>query len=98
MSKANRPTALAAGLGLLTVRGACLWALVPAAVFAWLLVGLGLRRRGIRLAQFIGWADLNMITVLQRAGLQGPGRPPNRWVPWSEMDKVTHRVGILDPL
>jgi hypothetical protein len=58
----------------MTVRGVLLWLVVPAAFCAWLVIGVHLRRRGISLPQFVGWADLNLIAGLQRLGCRGSSR------------------------
>lgn len=93
----RRVHSVAGGVALLSVRGLLLWLVVPAAFCAWLVIGVRLRRRGISLPQFVGWADLNLIARLQRFGIRGSGGAVTHRVPWSDMGAVTHRVSWLDP-
>ena len=87
-----------AALRLLLVRGVLLWLVVPIAVVVWLVGGLLLfRPRGISLARFLGWVDLNLVACLQRSVLRPVFRARVSWVHPREMPNVTHRVRPLDP-
>ena len=92
----GRVHSVVVGVALLSVRGVLPWLVVPAAFCAWLVVGVRLRRRGISLPQFVGWADLNLVAGLQRLGMRSGGAVTQR-VLWSNMSAVTHRVSWLDP-
>lgn len=87
---------IVAGLALLCLRGALLWVVIPLAALAWLPVSVRLRRRGVKLGQFLGWVDLNLVALLERTILRPLLRPPVQWTPTRAMPEVTHRVGALD--
>jgi hypothetical protein len=86
-----------ANLVLLFLRGILLWLVVPVATISWLVLWIGLRRRGVSLGRFLGWVDLNLVAALSRTVLRPLFRNPARWVPVSDMPQVTHRVHPLDP-
>ena len=87
---------MVAGLALLCLRGVLLWIVIPLAVLAWIPVSARLRRRGVKLGQFLGWADLNLMAFLERTILRPLFRFPIQWTPMRVMPEVTHRVGALD--
>ena len=93
----SSPRTLFSGSTLLIVRGVLLWLVVPFATCVWLILAFRLRRRGVGLNRFLGWVDLNLIAALQRTVLRPSFALPARWIPWSEMAQVTHRLGWLDP-
>lgn len=86
---------IAAGFVLLIIRGVALWLVVPVSVLTYPAIRvLGNR---VTVAQTMGWADLNLIALLQRAF---PRRAfPNRvsFVGWRAMASVTHRISLIDP-
>ena len=85
-----------AGLALLCLRGLLLWIVIPLAALAWLPVSVRLRRRGVKLGQFLGWVDLNLVAFLERTILRSFFRSPIQWTPTRVMPEVTYRVGALD--
>jgi hypothetical protein len=91
-----RRASIVARLALLCLRGVLLWIVIPLAVLAWLPVSVRLRRRGVKLGQFLGWADLNLMAFLERTILRPLFRSPIQWTPMRVMPEVTHRVGALD--
>jgi hypothetical protein len=85
-----------AGIALLVLRGALLWAVIPLAACAWVPAAPWLHARGIRFMQFVGWADLNLIAFLARIVLRPFFRAPPQWVPATAIRQVTHRVTAPD--
>jgi len=85
------------GFVLLLVRGLLLWLVVPVAACVWLILAVHLRRR-VGLGQFIGWVDLNLIACLERGALRLFFPTPAKWIPWSELAHVTHRLRWRDPV
>jgi hypothetical protein len=79
------------------VRGVLLWLVVPVAICVWLILSVRLGRRGVGVGQFVGWVDLNLIACLERGALRPLVSSPAKWMSWSEMALVTHRVRWLDP-
>lgn len=78
---------------ILLVRGVLLWIVVPISIAWWLVatpIDAVTGRRHVRLAQTIGWADLNLIALLT-LGRMTP------FVSWSQASKVEHRVSLVDP-
>jgi hypothetical protein len=82
---------------LLAIRGVLLWLLVPLALLWWVVAWPVLRRRSVRLAQLLGWADLNLVAAIERSILRPLIGSPLPWVPASELSAVTHRIGFTDP-
>lgn len=91
-----RRVSIIAGLALLCLRGVLLWIVIPLAALAWLPVSVRLRRRGVKLGQFLGWIDLNLVAFLERTILRPLFCSPIQWTPTRAMPEVTHRVGALD--
>jgi hypothetical protein len=90
---------IAAFLVFLMVRGLLLWLVIPAGVALWLLLvpaRVLLRKRYLRLGQVIGWLDLNSSALIGQLTLRPIGRSA-RFTPWSEIERVTHRVRLADP-
>jgi hypothetical protein len=85
-----------AGCLLLALRGVLLWIVVPIGIVVWLFLGVILRRRGVTLGQFLGWLDLNLVSVIERTVLRPWVRSPLSWTSAAELPKVTHRVRPLD--
>lgn len=78
---------------ILLARGVLLWIVVPISVGWWLVatpIDALSGRPHVRLAQTIGWADLNLIALLT-LGRMTP------FVSWSQASKVDHRVSLVDP-
>jgi hypothetical protein len=95
-SQAQR-NSVVGGLALLFIRGVLLWVVVPLSTIVWVFGALGFRRRGVTLAHFLGWVDLNLIACLQRTVLRPFFRSPVPWVPGNAMPQVTHRLLWADP-
>lgn len=85
------------GVVVLLTRGVLLWVVVPAAVFAWLIIGHRYRRQGVTIGQYLGWIDVNLIVGLQRTLFRPLVRNPAAWVPAASMTTVAHRIGAIDP-
>lgn len=81
---------------LLAARGLLLWLLVPLGLFLWAPLFLLLRRRGVSLAQFLGWLDLNLIAAIQRT-LASPFYDTKRpWTPLGAAAGLSHRIHSTD--
>lgn len=93
----ERRNSVIGGLVVLLLRGILLWVVIPIAALTWVIVGLRLRRRGVRFAQYLGWVDLNLIAVLQRTVARPLVRYPTDRVPAKSMPQVTHRLRAIDP-
>lgn len=93
----DQPVGVIAGFILLAVRGLLLWIAVPLGFVAWVVLALWLLPRGIRLGQFLGWVDLNLVATLERTVLRALFRHPLSWVSVRDIGKVRHRIGMLDP-
>ena len=97
-SPESRRIPIVAGIVLFLVRGVLLWVVVPIALVTWLVAGVVLRRHGIRLAQLLGWVDLNLIALIERSILRSVVRVPVAWTPARELPEVVHRIGWADPV
>jgi len=78
---------------MLLVRGVLLWVVIPASAIWWLTaipVNALMRKQYISLGQTIGWADLNLMALLNLGRL-------NPFVSWSKASNVEHRVSLIDP-
>lgn len=95
-SYGERRNSVVAGLLLLLLRGILLWVVVPLSVCVWPFVYIPLRRSRVRLGQFLGWVDLNLMAALSQIVLRPLFRDPVPWVAWGEMAGVTHRVRLID--
>ncbi len=84
------------GLAALFIRGVLLWVGVPFATCGWLVIRVVRPGRGVRLGQFLGWIDLNLIACIQRTLIRPLVRSPAEWVPASAMTQVTHRLRAVD--
>lgn len=79
------------------IRRVMLWLAILAGAPVWLAY---LRwRRQASFAQYLGWADVNIVAFLLRTVLN-PWAPSPRigYVPASKMNTVTHRVSYFDDL
>jgi hypothetical protein len=85
------------GLLVLVVRGVLLWLVVPLALVAWPIVRARQRRTGVKLGQYLGWVDLNLIACVQRLATPMLVRHPVAWTPIEDISKVTHRLRATDP-
>lgn len=85
-----------AGFVLLVLRGVFLWIVVPIGTVVWLFLGVTLRRRGVTLGQFLGWLDLNLVSMIERTVLRPWVPSPVAWTSAAELPKVKHRVRALD--
>ena len=86
-----------AGILLLTVRGVLLWVVLPIGCLAWVLGAPWLHKRGIKIGQFLGWIDINLIALIQHSLLRPFYR--NAALPWlsaREISGVVHRAGLMD--
>jgi hypothetical protein len=86
------------GLSLLLIRGLLLWLVVPLGLVLWLLLWPLLRARRVRLGQFLGWMDLNLVALLQHSLLRPLFVSRAPWIPASGLPSVSHRIGFLDPV
>ena len=85
-----------AGMSLLLARGFLLWFVLPP-TFLWWLLGLPFwRKRAVKFAQLIGWADLNLIACLERGPLRLCIHDPLKWIPLSQVSQVDHTVNLLE--
>lgn len=82
---------------LLTLRGLLLWVVIPVSALAWVAMWPVLHGLGVRLSQFLGWVDLNVIAGLERSVLRPLVRQPLRWTPPGQLPTVTHRIRLIDP-
>jgi hypothetical protein len=80
-------------LTLLFLRSIVLLFLIPACLISWPIV-LGVTGKDITLGQWMGWADWNIVAAMQR-GLLPLIPEPLRWLPWGEIARTSHRVGIF---
>ena len=100
MKPTNRPLLrfpLFTALALLLIRGVLLWVVIPIGLIWWV-VGLpAWHQRGVRLRQFIGWLDLNLVAFIQRTVLRPLVRHPLVWVPVADIKNVRHFVRLSDP-
>ena len=83
-------------LALLCLRGVLLWVVVPLGSLAWLAGWPAWHRRRVKLAQFLGWLDLNLIAVLERSLLRPFVKDPLARVPLARAHEVTHRISSMD--
>lgn len=88
---------LLTGLIILLVRGVLLWLVVPLAFLFWLIGWLHWHRRRVSLGKMLGWADVNLIAVIQRSLLRPLVRYPLARTPLAELPTVTHRIRTIDP-
>jgi hypothetical protein len=83
---------------MLLVRGLALWVVVPLGLLLWV-IGMPLfLRKGVSLGALLGWADLNLLALLQRALLRPWMGRLLEWVPASRMSQVEHRLRWFDPV
>ncbi len=66
-------------LALLLVRGVLLWLIVPVTVLCWLASWPTWRRRQVSLGQLLGWADLNLIALVDHTILRPFVKAPSGW-------------------
>jgi hypothetical protein len=88
-------------LVMLLFRGVLLWLVVPLAALVGVVVKPYRRMMGrpVKTGQVIGWADLNLVALLERGVLRPLFSDPQPFVPWAEVAQVTHRVNfLLDPV
>jgi hypothetical protein len=85
------------GLLLVLIRGLLLWLVVPAAVLGWLVAWPLLRRRQVRMGQFLGWVDLNLVAWIEHTILRAAIRSPRAWTPAIAMPAIKHRIGWSHP-
>jgi hypothetical protein len=90
------PRRIVGKLVLLAVRGLLLWLIVPPALLLWPFLVVPLRKRGVRLGQFLGWLDLNLISAIQRSLGQPFFDTPIPWTPLSAAAGLSHRIHMLD--
>ena len=84
------------GLILLSIRGLLLWIVVPVSLCFWIVTWPIQRRHSIRLAAFLGWADLFLISIIERSVLRPFVDEPIGFIPLKDISKVTHRIGAAD--
>jgi hypothetical protein len=88
-----------AWLCLLFIRGFLLWLVVPVATIIWVVGAYWFIRDGAYLGRFLGWADNNLVVMVQRSILRAFfEQPTHPWVPYVNIADVTHRIGFLDPV
>lgn len=95
-AQSNKRLSVAAGLGLLTIRGVLLWVVVPLSLVIWIVILPIFNRRGIKLGQFLGWIDLNLCALIEHTILRPLISSPVEWVIMEKMSSITHRIGKLD--
>ncbi len=83
---------------MLMIRGVLLWLVVPATAFCWLLAWPVWRLKRIRLAQLLGWVDLNLVAAIERSVLRPLVSTPLPWTPAAELRNVKHRISAVDPV
>ncbi len=98
MSQSDRgqrrlPTIVA--LLLLLIRGVLLWLVIPAALVWWLVAWPILRRRRVRLAQLLGWTDLNLMAAIEHSILRPLIASPLPWTPAKALPNVRHPVDLF---
>ena len=85
------------GIVLLTLRGVLLWLVLPLGCVAWLFVAPWLHKRDVKIGQFLGWIDHNVIALIQRSLLRPFYRDAAQpWLSTRNMSSVEHRVGMGD--
>jgi hypothetical protein len=85
-------------ISLLLVRGILLWVVVPVALIFWLALWPVLRFHRVRLGQFLGWIDLNLVALIERTILRPMVPAPFPWTPARALPNITHRIGPFDPV
>ena len=98
VERSNVRLPISVALILLGIRGVLLWLVVPLSLIAWPCLWPILRRHNIRLAQFLGWVDLNLISAIEHSILRPLIRVPFPWSSARELPTVTHRIGITAPV
>lgn len=84
-------------LSLLVIRGVLLWLIVPMSFVVWVVAALWLVPRGATLGKFLGWIDSNFIFLIERTLLRPFfSEPTHLWIHFSDVSRVSHRVGGLD--
>ena len=64
---------------------------------AWVLGASRLHKRGIKIGQFLGWIDINLIALIQQSLLRRFYRNSAQpWLSAREISRVVHRVGLMD--
>ena len=65
---------------------------------AWVLGTPRLHQRRIKIGQFLGWIDVNLIALIQHSLLRPFQRDSAQpWPSAREISRVVHRVGLMDP-
>ena len=78
---------------ILMIRGVLLWIVVPVAAISWIVL-FGMTKAS--LGSCLGWFDLNLNALIQRALLRPFIRnPPASWVALSKMVDTEHRIAFL---
>jgi hypothetical protein len=85
-------------LALFLIRGFLLWLVIPTGTLWWTITWPLQRRRRVRLGQFLGWADLNLVAAIQRTILRPLVQNPAKWFPLRAVPQVTHRIHWADPM
>ena len=98
VERSNVRLPISVALILLGIRGVLLWLVVPLSLIAWPCLWPILRRHNIRLGQFLGWVDLNLISTIEHSILRPLIKVPLPWTSTRELPNVTHRIGVLDPV
>lgn len=96
-STAGSNSGFLASMLLLTVHGVLLWVVIPMGCVAWVLGAPWLHKRRIKIGQFLGWIDINLIALIQHSLLRPFYR--NVALPWlsaRKISKVVHRLGLMD--
>ena len=66
---------------MLLVRGVLLWVVVPLSLILWLALWPVLRFHRVRLGQFLGWIDLNLVALIEGTILRPMLPAPFPWTP-----------------
>jgi hypothetical protein len=82
---------------LLLIRGVLLFLVIPAGLVWWLVAWPILRRRRIRLAQLLGWLDLNLIAAIEHSILRPVIASPLPWTHAKALPSTSHRIRLSDP-
>ena len=98
VERSNVRLPISVALILLGIRGVLLWLVVPLSLIAWPCLWPILRRHNIRLAQFLGWVDLNLISAIEHSILRPLIGVPLPWSSARELPTITHRIGISAPV
>jgi hypothetical protein len=94
-SGSRRRVPLPVSILIFTIRSVLLWVLVPVFTMYWIILLPFPVTRGVGLSQFLGWADWNLVSVLERLFGHLIAEPLRR-IPISKASTVQNRIGMAD--